>query len=180
MQDIKDLGGVSAVKQLQSLDNLIGTQVPNPPGSLPALLTEPANQLIRAGLRYVNFQTGTGIRYLAQYGEQPWPVDSTLLFYTYQGVTADGAYFVSAVLPVNHPGLEGDDGFATLSEDPAKFQSNYPAYVDYVQKQLNTEQPSAFTPNLASLDAMIKSLAIGKTAPAPRTTFWLTTATRPS
>jgi hypothetical protein len=166
VQDIKEIGGAAAVKQLQSLDNLIGTQIANPPGAFPALLTEPSTQLIRAGLRYVNFQNGSGIRYLAEYGEQPWPVDSTLLFYTYQGVTADGLYYISAVLPVAHPGLEGDDGYAKLNEDPAKFQSNYPAYVDYVQKQLNTEQPGAFTPNLASLDAMMKSLAIGKAAPA--------------
>jgi hypothetical protein len=167
VQDIKDVGGAAAVKQLQSLDNLIGTQVPNPSGSLPALLGEPSNQLIHAGLRYVNFQNGSGIRYLAENGEQPWPVDSTLLFYTYQGVTADGAYYISAVLPVNHSGLEGDDGFAQLTADPAKFQSNYPVYVDYVQKQLNTELPTAFTPSLASLDAMMKSLAVGKASPAP-------------
>ncbi len=166
VQDIKDLGGVTAVKQLQSLDNLIGTQVPNPRGVFPALLTEPANQLIRAGLRYVNFQNGAGIRYLAEYGEQAWPVDTTLLFYTYQGITADGAYYVSAVLPVSHPGLEGDNGFAELSANPTTFQANYPAYVDYVQKQLNTEPPNAFTPNLASLDAMMKSLSINKTGPA--------------
>ncbi len=166
VQDIKDLGGVTAVKQIQNLDNLIGTQVPNPPGAYPALLTEPANQLIRASLRYVNFQNGSGIRYLAQYGEQPWPVDGTLLFYTYQGITADGAYYVSAVLPVTHPGLEGDDGFSKLNNNPADFQAGYPAYVDYVQKQLNSELPNAFIPNLASLDAMMKSLAIGKTSPA--------------
>jgi hypothetical protein len=166
IQDIKDIGGPAAVKQLQNLDNLIGTQVPNPPGQFPALLTEPSNQLMRAGLRYVNFQNGSGIRYLTEYGEQPWPVDGTLLFYTYQGITADGAYYVSAVLPVTHPGLEGDDGFTKLSEDTAKFEANYPAYVDYVQKQLNTELPTAFNPNLASLDAMMKSLSIGKPAPA--------------
>ncbi|BCY19521.1 hypothetical protein hrd7_33700 (plasmid) [Leptolinea sp. HRD-7] len=167
VQEIKDLGGVTAVKQLQNLDNLIGTQVPNPPGAYPALLTEPSTQLMRAGLRYVNFQNGSGIRYLSEYGEQPWPLDNTVLFYTYQGITGDGAYYVSAVLPVTHPGLEGDDGFTKLSEDPAKFQSNYPAYVDYVQKQLNTEPPNAFTPNLASLDAMMKSLSIGKATPSP-------------
>lgn len=166
VQEFKDQGGDSVTRQIEKLKQLTANQPANPPGELPMLLGEPAVQLMRARLEYVKFQNGAGVRYVAQYAEQPWPYDNNLLFYTFQGLTDDGGYFISVVLPVNHATLEGDDGFARVQEDYAKFQANYPAYVDYIQKQLNTEQPNSFTPNLASLDAMIKSMVIEKKAPA--------------
>jgi len=166
LQDLKDLGGESVNRQADKLKQLLAAQPANPAGDLPMLLGEPAVQLMRANLESVKFQNGSGIRYITQYGEQPWPFDNSRLFYTYQGLTDDGAYYVSAVLPVNHAALEGDDGLARMQEDYGQFQSNYPAYIDYIQKQLNAEQPNSFSPSLASLDAMIKSLVIEKKAPA--------------
>ncbi len=114
-QEFMDMGGDSAIKQVEKLKLLNVSQQANPPGDLPMLLGEPATQLIRAGLQYVKFQNGSGIRYITQYGEQPWPFDNNLLFYTFQGLTNDGAWYISAVLPVNQPKpLEGDDGLARL------------------------------------------------------------------
>jgi hypothetical protein len=166
-QEFMDLGGDSAIKQVEKLKLLNVSQQANPPGELPMLLGEPSLQLIRAGLQYIKFQNGSGIRYITQYGEQPWPFDNSRLFYTFQGLTDDGAWYISAVLPVNHAALEGDDGLARMQEDYTKFQTNYPAYVDYVEKQLNAEQPDTFTPNLPSLDAIIKSMVVEKKTIAP-------------
>ncbi len=167
LQDFVEVGGESVLKQVEALKRLTAEQPATPDGYQPMLLGEPATQLMRAGAEYIKFQNGAGVRYIAQYGEQPWPFDNNQLFYTFQGLTDDGAYYISAILPVNHPALEGDDGFVKLESDYAQFATNYPAYVDYIQKLLNTEQPGSFTPNLASLDAMIKSMVIGKKAPAP-------------
>lgn len=165
VQEFVKIGGDSASKKINRLSQMLANQPPNPPGELPMLLGEPAAQLMRAGMTYLKFQNGSGIRYLTQYGEQPWPLDNNLLFYTFQGLTDDNGFYISAVLPVNHAPLEGDDGLARMQEDYTKFQSNYPVYVDYIEKQLNTEQANSFTPNLASLDAMIKSLSVNKKAP---------------
>lgn len=165
-QEFMDMGGDSAIKQVEKLKLLNVSQPANPPGDLPMLLGEPAAQLMRAGLEYIKFQNGAGIRYLTEYAEQPWPFDNNIFFYTFQGLTNDGAFYVSAILPVNHAELEGDDGMVRMREDYTKFQSTYPAYVDYIQKQLNSEQPNSFSPNLASLDAMIKSMVVEKKAPA--------------
>lgn len=165
VQEFVKLGGDSASKKVYRLSQMIASQPVNPPGEMPMLLGEPNGQLMHAGMEYLKFQNGSGIRYLTQYGEQPWPMDNNLLFYTFQGLTEDGGFYISAVLPVNHPPLEGDDGLVRMQEDYTKFQSNYPVYVDYIQKQLNAEQANSFTPNLASLDAMIKSLSVNKRAP---------------
>jgi hypothetical protein len=179
-QDFMDMGGDSAIKQVEKLKLLNVSQQANPPGDLPMLLGEPATQLIRAGLQYVKFQNGSGIRYITQYGEQPWPFDNNLLFYTFQGLTNDGAFYISAVLPVNHAEIAGDDGFAQIKENAAKFQSNYPAYVDYMEKQLNAEQPESYAPNLASLDAMIKSMTIEKKSAVRKTSTSTSTIPQPT
>ncbi len=165
VQEFIKIGGDFASKRVNRLSQTLANQPSNPPGELPMLLGEPNGQLLHAGLEYLKFQNGSGIRYLTQYGEQPWPLDNNLLFYTFQGLTDDGGFYISAVLPVNHDPLEGDDGVARMQEDYTKFQSNYPVYMDYIQKQLNTEQANSFTPNLATLDAMIKSLSVNKKAP---------------
>lgn len=167
VQEFTEIGGESVTKQVEALKRLTAEQPATPDGYQPMLMGEPAIQLMRASIEYIKFQNGSGVRYIAQYGGQPWPFDNGRLFYTFQGLTNDGAYYVSAVLPVNHPALEGDDGFARLQNDYTKFQADYPAYVDYIQKLLNTEQPGSFNPNLASLDAMIKSMVVEKKAPAP-------------
>jgi hypothetical protein len=91
-------------------------------------------------------------------------VSNKLLFYTFQGMTQDGAYYVSATLPVSHAKLAGDDGEAQASQDFGQFVANYIAYVSKIEPLLNAQKPNSFTPNLALMDAMIGSLVVNKKA----------------
>lgn len=43
---------------------------------------------------------GGGIRYLTQFGQAAGLITNPELFYTFQGLTDDGAYYVAAVFPV--------------------------------------------------------------------------------
>ncbi len=56
-----------------------------------------------------------GTRYLAQYAQYSAPIRGFELFYTYQGVTYDGRYWVSMILPVIAPPL--DSYYDTIRDD---------------------------------------------------------------
>jgi hypothetical protein len=128
--------------------------------AIPFLPIWNAAQMLRGQIAYFSFQNGSGIRFLSQYGQAAWPVNNTDLFYTYQGITEDGAYYVSAILPISHPGLPADGEELMAEADFAEFAENYPSYLEDITTQLNAELPDSFVPDLATLDAMIRSLRI--------------------
>lgn len=117
-----------------------------------------AAQILRTQVRYLDFQNGTGVRFLTLYGQALRVINNHELFYTFQGLKQDGAYYVAAVLPVSHPSLpaQGDipadqfDSFAETFED----------YLEDTEQSLEAEAPAAFMPDLALLDAMIQSLEV--------------------
>jgi hypothetical protein len=78
------------------------------------------------------------------------------MFYTYQGITDDGKYYVSAILPISHPNLPDAD---SVTIDDA-FYDNFMNYVVGMEDQLSTEHPDSFFPTLSLLDAMMESLLV--------------------
>jgi hypothetical protein len=148
--------------QVDGLKKLLADHPADSSGELPSLPLANAGQIMHAQLKYIKFQNGSGIRYLAEMGQNYAPLSNKLLFYTFQGFTSDGVYYVSAVLPVNHAQLPGDDGEALSVQDFGKFSENFPNYVVDIQNKLNAEQGSSFTPSLDMLDAMISSIKVDK------------------
>jgi len=61
------------------------------------------------------------------YGQALYPVDNQNLFYTYQGMTYDNQYYISAVMPVIHLGLP-DDGYSEI-DDWEEFSNNFDSYI---------------------------------------------------
>lgn len=78
--------------------------------------------------------------------------------YTYQGLTADGNYYVAAVLQVNHPSLPADN--KVIGQEPPEFTSDFPKYVANTASALDQQPANSFTPDLAKLDAMLSSLEV--------------------
>jgi hypothetical protein len=70
------------------------------PENIPFLPAFNAAQMFHSNEKILEFQNGKGIRFLTQYGQAPYPVNNESLFYTFQGMTNDGAYYVAAVLPI--------------------------------------------------------------------------------
>ena len=157
-------GGVPnpVTKELDNFKKLLADHPVDSSGALPFLPIWDAGQEMHAHLEYIKFQNGSGIRYLTEYGQDVAPVSNKLLFYTFQGLTSDGLYYISAILPVNHPSLDGDPGEALKEKDYGKFMADYPGYVVGAQKQLNAQKDDTFKPTLIMLDAMIASLKIAK------------------
>jgi hypothetical protein len=145
------------------VDNL-KTMLANKPGGpykrIPFLPTWNAAQQLRVQVSYLDFKNGSGVRFLSQYGQDIGYIISKNLFYTFQGLTSDGKYYVSIILPVGHPSLPQT---GNLSQDEyQKLADNYLTYINKVEQDLGSQNPSSFKPDLAVLDAVVKSLSINK------------------
>lgn len=133
---------------------------PAAPDGIPFLPLFNAKQMIRAQIAYVDFQDGTGVRFLTYYSQAPIPVNNNELFYTFQGMTYDGNYYVAAILPVSHPMLPANWMMEIPAGDPDAFAQNLDSYMWDVEQQLSAQDASSFTPDLSLLDAMIQSLEL--------------------
>ncbi len=144
--------------------NLEGTLVNQPEGglssNLPFLPMFNAAQIFSAEVEYFNFQNGSGVRYLTMYGQAISPVDNMNLFYTYQGITNDRRYYISAVLPVINSGLPNDG--SSQVEDWITFENNWEDYITETLNWLEEQAPQNFYPNLEKLDLMMASFEINR------------------
>jgi len=155
-------GAVNTAVALQIL--LDSGQLPPPTGGfasegLPFLPLFNAGQILHTQVAWVNFQNGRGVRFLTEYAQYAAPVNNTDLFYTFQGLTADGQYYVSAILPVAHPALPADAS-QIPGGDAEAFANVYESYVNDMALQLAGYGADEFAPNLALLDALIASLEV--------------------
>ena len=112
---------------------------------------------------YFDFQNGAGVRFLTQMGQAYYPINNHDLFYTFQGVTHDGKYYVAAILPVSHPSLPAD-GSQIPGGDFDAFADNFETYAAEVAAQLDAEAADSFAPSIVLLDEMMQSLQVTPTA----------------
>lgn len=125
------------------------------PERLPYLPTWNAGPMFYSNHGEVNFQNGTGIRYITEHSQFPHLITNNGMFYTFQGITNDGLYYVSAVLPIN---IEFLNGYPTPTD-----QGDFVFIENEVKKmtdQLNNSSPESFTPSITALDALIQSITV--------------------
>lgn len=127
--------------------------------NLPFMPVIPAGQIIRARAVYVDLPTITGISFVTAFAQDVSPFISTSFMYSFQGISKDGTYYVSAVFKLS--------AAAFPAEIPADF--NYDTfsqgYADYMTKSiatLNSAAPDQFTPSITALDAVFQSFAFGQ------------------
>jgi len=160
VQMVPDVGGI--VDELKTIINSPNTPMPE---NLPFLPAFNAAQTFHSNEQIIQFQNGTGIRFLTQYAQAPYPVNNNSLFYTFQGITSDGGFYVSAILPINAAFLSADGNPETpLPADGIPFDwenfENTPQHFELAKQKLNTTDPNAFSPSLTSLDTLIQSIKI--------------------
>lgn len=160
VQMVPDVGGI--VDELKTIINSPNAPIPE---NLPFLPAFNAAQTFHSNEQVIQFQNGTGLRFLTQYAQAPYPVNNNSLFYTFQGITSDGAFYVSAILPINAAFLSADGNPETpLPADGIPFDwenfENTPQHFELAKQKLNTTDPNAFSPSLTSLDTLIQSIKI--------------------
>lgn len=154
LADLEQAGAYAAdsAAQLQTLLDLRVTGDAFTP--LPLLPPTPDAQMLHAQAKFLDFAGGSGARYLTQLNQGMVPLNNTQMLYTFQGVSADGRYYVAAVLPVTHPELPNS---SAVDVDLA---ADYAAYRVSTAEWLEQQPADAFTPNLDALDALVQSLQI--------------------
>jgi hypothetical protein len=138
--------------RIAALQALIGGGTPIADEYLPVLPIWNAAELIRAQYAVVPFQNGSGIRYITQYAQNDWTVNNHDMFLSFQGLTSDGKYWISLVLPISHPSLP------EIGDNQPGF--DWPAYYVQIANQLNGQTPESFIPSILALDALINSITI--------------------
>jgi hypothetical protein len=128
--------------------------------SLPFLPVFNAGQVFFAECQVITFGSGSGIRYLTEFAQYFAAVNNFDLFYTFQGLTSDGTYWISASLPVNHPILpiNGDSPPNGLTTE--EFIADYETYLSDIINQLNSQSPDSYIPTLSTLDLLVSSIII--------------------
>ena len=125
---------------------------------LPYLPMYNAQQVLHPQVKFLDFKTGKGVRFLTQFDQAMLPINNHELHYTFQGLTSDGKYYVAAVLPVSLPDLPRDEKVTGTSMDD--FVNNFAKYLTDTTTMLNQQPADAFTPDLSKLDAMMQSLEV--------------------
>ena len=129
------------------------TEQPENPEFVPApakTFDDNLTQLFVAQPAYLDFQNGSGVRFLTSYSffpedENPIPYIS----YDFQGLTNDGRYYINGNFRLFSDALDLDfDG------------GDYDAYLADVREQVSQLSQDDFQPTLTELDTMIKSLLV--------------------
>jgi hypothetical protein len=151
---------------ITNLQSLLADQ-PAEPADIPFLPTFNAAQVFRAQVKYLDFQNGSGVRFLTLYAQYFAPIDNYDLFYTFQGLTSDGAHYVSVILPASASYLADtsspdavvpDGGVPFPDYNAADFDTQYQDYLTTLTARLNDTPADQFGPSLDALDALVASL----------------------
>jgi hypothetical protein len=125
----------------------------SPDHALPFLPYVNSAQAFCSKPQVIDFEGGSGIRYLTAYTQDAGPIMDWYVFYTFQGLTDDGQHYVSAILPVQ-TGIFPLEAPGSYTPDSAHQE---------LAKQLialDAKPDGEFFPSLAQLDALIETLII--------------------
>ncbi|HEX5808735.1 MAG TPA: hypothetical protein VFY25_08735, partial [Anaerolineales bacterium] len=159
------------VKQLEVLTTLLETGV-NPAfcaqplrseAALPFLPWVNSKQSLCAQPEIIKFADGKGIRYVTSYTQGVGPLVDSLVFYTFQGLTDDGQFYVSALFPVT-TGVFPAEAPACSKCGEADYNP-LPQWEAELTEQLtllNAQPEDEFAPSLKALDQLITSIQVGQ------------------
>jgi hypothetical protein len=130
-------------------------------GEIPILPPAEAVQILKARVKLLPFKGGKGFAFVAFYAQDNVPVANDYLFYTFQGLTDDGRYWVSFYYPVKASVLPKTSQDSPEMKDYEAFDKHYDAYVKKTVRALE-DPKTAYTPDLGKLDALVRSIEIRK------------------
>ncbi len=166
-KDYAELQAVAAQSMQRLQPILSNPQQPIAADQLPAVPFFNSVQVYAANTQVLQFKNGSGVRFLTQYAQTAAPANNVDLFYQFQGLTSDGAYYIVAIFPITAPGLgESSDLSAAIPINGVAYpgmgnpNADWQGYYAAVTGLLDSTPPKAFTPTLAQLDVMIESIQI--------------------
>lgn len=149
-------GNAPAGDIAKKLDDILRSSKPGSKG-LPFLPMWNASQVFASQVQILPFQNGRGLRYISCYSQAVLPIDQDCLFYTYQGLTADGKYYLSMVFPLKLAQLDTPE-LKALFDASKSDGTKYAAYFEKVTGIIDAAQGADFQPALEDLDAVAQSV----------------------
>ncbi len=156
-----------AAGSIQSVADINAGSSPINADDLPHVPFFNAGQVFASQIERIGFQNGQGVRFLTEYAQYYAPANNEDLFYHFEGLTDDGAYYVIAILPLSAPLLAETSDPATavppggaVYPDQTDADADWEGYYNAVTALLDNTAPEAFAPTLGQLDRMIESILI--------------------
>lgn len=156
----------SVAKGVESLEKMIAAQQAPDDASIFVFPLIPASQVFHAQTKFLQFGNGSGFSFVTYYAQDVSPIQPERVFYTFQGITLDGEYYVSVFWHVSSPALPAAPT-ALSGAEYNKFAKGYEAYLNTVIQTLNSLPPGGFDPNLTLLNNMTQSINASPIFPTP-------------
>jgi hypothetical protein len=154
--------------EVRSLQKLLGKKPASWQGKIPYLPYVDATQSFHAHLKYIKFKGGQGVGSVVRYDTENSLVQDRQLAYTFQGITNNGRYYISATFPIAAPSLNfPKDGSITLHEGyhlPSSVslsyqqEKKYQVYLKRMRNKLEKMPAEKYAPNLELLEELVGSL----------------------
>lgn len=119
-----------------------------------------AAQVFKAKVRKIENAGMEGFRFLTEYAQYAAPISNREMFYTFQGITRDGQYWVSVILPVTHPILPANSDNPPGDQDWETFTNDYEVYLTGIVTQIDALSDDSFNPSLILLDALVAGITV--------------------
>jgi hypothetical protein len=147
-----------AAERIAQLKALLRERPDQPLDEIPALPVANGAQMFHVKVAYLEFAGGSGVRFVTQYAQEARHVNNQEVFYSFQGLSSDGRYYVAATFPVMSEILPAANASKPDGSDAPRFleESNQVAIIP----QLEALPDAKWTPDLALLDAVIRSIKI--------------------
>jgi len=123
---------------------------------LPFVLDGSAAQAIDARAQYIDTPNLAGIAYLTVFRQDLYPFAADDFWYTFQGLSADGEWYVAVDFKV-----EADMFPAKVSQKDLKVVRTAKKWIAYQERSVQTldvAAADAFAPPLASIDELVRSI----------------------
>ena len=150
-------GDPSVTGTLAKLESLLVEKPQQlPQWGLPVLPFERAigaNDLAAKGV-YLPSGLAQGVRFIGRFSQDASAVTSNDLYYVYLGLSNDGNYLIAFFYPIATSALPE----TASAEDQTSASQDFQAYLTAKIAQLNALAGTDFTPDPATLDALIQSL----------------------
>ena len=147
-------------RSVDDLAELLAARPTSIAGAIPVFPVINAAQVFRVHIRYLDFADGSGVRFITHYAQNANPVVARTIFYVFQGLSADGEWYISAIWPLDATILPATAEVALGGQSYEAFLENFDRYLRQVISDLDALQPAEFAPDLTLLDAWIASLTI--------------------
>lgn len=129
------------------------------PGEIPILPPADAGQVLKARVKLLPFHGGKGFAFVTAYAQADLPVANDALFYTFQGPTDDGRYWVAVYYPVTASVLRKTVRDSPEAQDSKTFEAHFQTYLKKTVRALEGPK-TVYTPDLGKLDALVRSIEI--------------------